>query len=62
MKQEFSDVKIKRKLTRNAGFSSRYKATKQVKYETTRKREFNNIIPPQNENLSEEALALENAY
>jgi len=49
-------------LTRNASFSSRYKATKQVKCETQRKREFNNIVPSQNENLSEEALALENAY
>jgi hypothetical protein len=49
-------------LTRNASFSSWYKATKQVKSETSRKREFNNIILSQNESLSEEALALENAY
>jgi hypothetical protein len=49
-------------LTRNASFSSGYKATKQVKCETKRKREFNNIVLSQNENISEEAFAMENAY
>jgi len=49
-------------LTRNASFSSWHKATKQVKNETKRRTEFNNIILSQNESFSEEALALGNAY
>lgn len=49
-------------LTRNASCSSWHKATKQVKSETTRKTEFNNIILSQNESFSEDALTLENTY